>query len=93
MDVRAGGKYEPFYNTNDETGAPKHPQYSSCEYDPEARRDKSDAGFNSGNLHADRQPADATEHYAFTFGCSAILDVALCHDTGNESNEEYKEGD
>jgi hypothetical protein len=38
---------EPFYYTNDETGAPNHPQYSSREYNTEARCGESDGAFDS----------------------------------------------
>ena len=43
----SGRRYEPFYYTNDDTGAPNHPQYSSREYNTKARCGESDGAFES----------------------------------------------
>jgi hypothetical protein len=53
--------YEPLYDTDDDTSAPKHPQYAAREYETETHGGEPGGGFDGRNFHSDYQPAYAPE--------------------------------
>jgi hypothetical protein len=61
MKQDAQETYEPLYDTDDDTSAPKHPQYAAREYETKTHGGEPGGGFDGRNFHSDYQPAYAPE--------------------------------
>lgn len=84
--------YEPFHDTDYDTSTPDHPESAPHENDVKARVDPSKDCFKHRELYTNRQPAQPAEEHAFPLRCSAVLYIALLHETRYKSQKGQQEG-